>query len=484
MSRLEDRNLMTGFMNVKVMKNVRLLVFLVIVLIAACKQEGKQVHEDSQKKTQTKDSVVTKETRIGIKMTKIGGVYQIPCYVNGVKMNFIFDTGASNVCISLTEAMFLAKNGYLEDSDYIGRSKAQIADGSVVENMEINLHSIEIEGIMVTEVKATVVKSIDAPLLLGQSALKKLGRIEIDGDSLFIIKKGKARVTERKKETVVQEENTSVPGKPIEHWYDWLLAKLGYRDKIDEYLGCAWQAYEADLPDLAITYCDKAQNLKKTAKGYGLKGYIQYKQFSSLKNGSNDYNNLVDSAKVNLEDYVKRNGRQETLYYASGDSLTYRSQTLYLAWAYTCGDSINYARSLELAQELYMQDGQDVDAMNLISYVYTLQGKYDLAEKWAKKILDTHKDDWFAYFRLAYLAYTQNRTSEAIRYYEKCSEIDSESVDCLSNLAVIYWNLKTGEKWGSAVYGMRDYAVSLWQKAARLGSPYAQRSLRKKGYEW
>ena len=44
-----------------------------------------------------------------IEMVEVNGIYQIPCKVNGVPMNFIFDTGASEVTISLTEAKFLIK---------------------------------------------------------------------------------------------------------------------------------------------------------------------------------------------------------------------------------------------------------------------------------------------------------------------------------------------------------------------------------------
>ena len=49
-----------------------------------------------------------------ILMTKeTSGIYTIPCKVNGVDLKFIFDTGASSVTISLTEALFMLKNGHL-----------------------------------------------------------------------------------------------------------------------------------------------------------------------------------------------------------------------------------------------------------------------------------------------------------------------------------------------------------------------------------
>ena len=177
------------------MKNCAiLLISMLLISVMSCNDSNiKSSIVDSntdsipmQDSTSVQDSSMV---RIGMKMEKSGGVYLLPCVVNGVKMNFIFDTGASNVSISLTEALFLLKNGYLEDYDILGSSLSQVADGSIVENTEINLHSIEVNGIIITDVKAVVSNSIDAPLLLGQSAIQKLGKIEISGDSLYIIRK-------------------------------------------------------------------------------------------------------------------------------------------------------------------------------------------------------------------------------------------------------------------------------------------------------
>ena len=48
-----------------------------------------------------------------------GGTYKVPCEMNGVKLNFIFDSGASDVSISLTEAQFMLKNGHMKIEDII-----------------------------------------------------------------------------------------------------------------------------------------------------------------------------------------------------------------------------------------------------------------------------------------------------------------------------------------------------------------------------
>ena len=115
-----------------------------------------------------------------IKMKSEGGVSIIPCKVNGLNLNFIFDTGASDVSISLTEASFMLKNGYLDTNDIIGTSNYLDANGNISEGVIINLKEIEIAGLKLSNVKATIIKNIKAPLLLGQSAINKLGKIQID----------------------------------------------------------------------------------------------------------------------------------------------------------------------------------------------------------------------------------------------------------------------------------------------------------------
>ena len=55
-------------------------------------------------------------------MKRKGGVSIIPCKVNGSPLSFIFDTGAADVTISLTEESFMFKNGYLTKNDIIGTS--------------------------------------------------------------------------------------------------------------------------------------------------------------------------------------------------------------------------------------------------------------------------------------------------------------------------------------------------------------------------
>lgn len=121
-----------------------------------------------------------------IEMEYKNGVYLIPCKVNNIPMKFIFDTGASNVSISLTEAKFLLKQGALKDDDLLGTIRYKIANGQVEEGTKIILREINIDGIILKDVEAGIVHQENAPLLLGQSAISKLGKIRLDGNKLII----------------------------------------------------------------------------------------------------------------------------------------------------------------------------------------------------------------------------------------------------------------------------------------------------------
>ena len=100
--------------------------------------------------------------------------------INGVDMEVIFDTGASDVVISSIEALSLLKQGKLIDDDIIGTSYYKVANGSISAGTVIRLHSVQIGTKVLSDVRATVVDNMEAPLLLGQSALDRFSSVSID----------------------------------------------------------------------------------------------------------------------------------------------------------------------------------------------------------------------------------------------------------------------------------------------------------------
>ena len=115
-----------------------------------------------------------------IPFVKEDGVCKVKCSINGLPLHFVFDTGASDVTISNVEATFMMKNGYLDRRDVVGNQRYMDANGDVNVGTVINLKSVFIGDLELKNVRASVVRSQKAPLLLGQSVLGRLGKIEID----------------------------------------------------------------------------------------------------------------------------------------------------------------------------------------------------------------------------------------------------------------------------------------------------------------
>ena len=115
-----------------------------------------------------------------IPFEKENGVCKVKCKINGLPLHFVFDTGASDVTLSMVEATFMMKNGYLTGKDVVGSQRYMDANGDVSVGTIINIRDVDFGGHSLKNVRASVVRNQKAPLLLGQSVLGRLGKIEID----------------------------------------------------------------------------------------------------------------------------------------------------------------------------------------------------------------------------------------------------------------------------------------------------------------
>ena len=135
-------------------------------------------------KAETSQGSVVEYTErvVEVPFTRTGGVTQVKCNVNGLPLHFIFDTGAADVTISRVEATFMFKNEYLTADDVVGKARYIDANGDISVGTVLNIKKITFGGLELENVRASVVDSNNAPLLLGQSVLNRLGKIEIDYD--------------------------------------------------------------------------------------------------------------------------------------------------------------------------------------------------------------------------------------------------------------------------------------------------------------
>lgn len=120
-------------------------------------------------------------------MEQENGVKYVWIEVNDIKLRFIFDTGASNICISSSEASVLYRQGTLSEDDFIGVENFQDATGRISEGVKVNLKTVKVGNNILENIEATVIDNENAPLLLGQSVLERFGSIEIDNDNNKIV---------------------------------------------------------------------------------------------------------------------------------------------------------------------------------------------------------------------------------------------------------------------------------------------------------
>lgn len=160
------------------------LIILFTAIAFSCSQSGRRKVSSNDlgatKRLNESNKTNDWKGKTFVKMSKRNGVYEVPIEINGSNMFFIFDTGASDITISLTEATFLYKQGTLSDSDFLGSQEYQIADGSIAEGTIINLKTVKIGDRILKNVQASVVHNNQAPLLFGQSALSQFGVVTID----------------------------------------------------------------------------------------------------------------------------------------------------------------------------------------------------------------------------------------------------------------------------------------------------------------
>lgn len=139
--------------------------------------------ERTMKRMSTRSETETKKKTRGhaiVQMEQTGGVYLVPITVNGLNLRFILDTGASNISLSSAEALVMMRQGKLLKNDIVGQQQFHDATGGVLTGTIVILRTVKIGEITLENVEASVVDNIQAPLLLGQTALSKFGRVTID----------------------------------------------------------------------------------------------------------------------------------------------------------------------------------------------------------------------------------------------------------------------------------------------------------------
>ena len=109
------------------------------------------------------------------------GHYNLRLSINSVSVDFVVDTGATDIVLSQSDAKRIGID--LDSLAFTGR--ASTANG-VVETARITLDTIEIANIVDRDVRAVVNKGELFGSLLGMGYLQRWGRIEIENGILSL----------------------------------------------------------------------------------------------------------------------------------------------------------------------------------------------------------------------------------------------------------------------------------------------------------
>lgn len=157
------------------------IVFFILIITSCSHPESIKFSRNKSDMHQTEKTDRANEVILNFEIEN--GVKYVWIEINGMKLRFVFDTGASNVCISKAEASVLFRQGTLTNEDIRNVAYFQDASGQISEGTKINLKEVKIGGHILLDVEALVVDNMNSPLLLGQSVLERFAEIKINNNN-------------------------------------------------------------------------------------------------------------------------------------------------------------------------------------------------------------------------------------------------------------------------------------------------------------
>ena len=119
-------------------------------------------------------------TRDEVAIEKRGGTYRVPVRINDtITLPFLLDTGAADLVIPADVALTLIRAGALASSDFVGKDRYRLANGTEEMSDVVVLHEVQVGEHVVRNVTASISPAQGEPLL-GQSFLSKFGAVTLD----------------------------------------------------------------------------------------------------------------------------------------------------------------------------------------------------------------------------------------------------------------------------------------------------------------
>lgn len=119
-----------------------------------------------------------------VSMIRKDGNLWVPAQINNVvTIDFVIDSGASDITLPWDTYLTLLRSGTLTKANYIGEVNFGIANGSEVRGHKFKLASLQVGNQVLTDVVASVMPSDSATPLLGLSFLSRFQSWSIDNRS-------------------------------------------------------------------------------------------------------------------------------------------------------------------------------------------------------------------------------------------------------------------------------------------------------------
>jgi aspartyl protease family protein len=114
------------------------------------------------------------------------GVFIVPILINGEKLEFILDSGASEISISKEVEQLFIFNGTIKKENYLEPALYRIANGNIISCRRVNLGEVKIGNITIRNVVASIGIS-NTPLLLGRNFFDNFNSWTIDNQTNRLI---------------------------------------------------------------------------------------------------------------------------------------------------------------------------------------------------------------------------------------------------------------------------------------------------------
>ena len=122
-----------------------------------------------------------------IQMKKDRGTYVVPVLINNaITLDFMVDSGASDVSIPEDVVTTLIRAGTIRDTDFIGERTYVLADGSRVKSKTFRIRSLKVGDRVLENVTGSVADK-KGTLLLGQSFLGRFKSWSIDNSKHVLV---------------------------------------------------------------------------------------------------------------------------------------------------------------------------------------------------------------------------------------------------------------------------------------------------------